>query len=191
MKHIAIRLLLIFLVLQIWAPVLAAQNAADTPASIETADDDHLPFMRTEQNPQMEEPGTGTLIYKTLGALLLIVGLLFAGAWAVKKFGLAGGKINASAGSLELTMLSTLSLGNGRTISSVRFGSRILLVGSTPQSFTLLAEETDADDEPMAGGRGVSVAEMLAAENASFDNEFELAQSRLDTWAEEKGGRTS
>ncbi len=134
--------------------------------------------MQTEQNSESQEPGSGGLLLKTLGAMLLIVGLIFFGAWGAKKLGFGG--IRSSVNDGDLAILSSVSLGNGRTILTVRFGERVLVVGSTPQSFTLLAEDAGNDKDLLQNSR--SVAEMLAEETGSFDDTFEQAQNRLNGW---------
>ena len=128
---------------------------------------------------------------KTLGTLLFVVGLIFFGAWGAKKLGFGNAKTNV-AEDAQLTILSSVNLGNGRTISTVRFGDRVLVVGSTPQSFTLLAEEeaSGAAAAKISFENSRSVAEMLAeeaeeenlfsGENDSFAREFERAQSILN-----------
>jgi len=150
-------------------------------------EDERLPFMQTGENAESQEPSSGGLLLRTLGAMLLIVGLIFFGAWGAKKLGFGGIKSNASPDDLELTILTSVSLGSGRTISTLRFGERVLLVGSTAQAFTLLAEEeTRSEKKSLQTSR--SVAEMLAEENNSFEDEFEQAQTKLSIW-EEKGER--
>jgi len=158
-----------------------AQNAGDTsaPATEVIGENERIPFMQHEQNASVEEPGGGTLLYKTLGAMILIVGLIFGGAWGARKLGF-GHKTDPASAQLELSTISSLSLGNGRIISAVQFGSRVLLVGSTAQSFTLLAEESDDETADFPGSR--SVAEMLAEESGLFGNEFAMAQHNLGRW---------
>ena len=116
--------------------------------------------------------------------MLLIGGLIFFGAWGAKKLGFGNSNSNGLPGDLDLAILSSVSLGNGRTISTVRFGERVLVVGSTPQSFTLLAE--DVSGEKVSQRTSRSVAEMLAEENDSFGDEFERAQTELNS-RQEKG----
>ncbi|HYE74505.1 MAG TPA: hypothetical protein VEF04_14295, partial [Blastocatellia bacterium] len=53
------------------------------PAS---TDNDRLPFMIEERQEAPAPSGAG-LIMRTLGALMLIVGMIAAGAWALKKYG--------------------------------------------------------------------------------------------------------
>ena len=161
-----------------------------------TSENDRLPFMKSEQSAaRSEEPGTGTLLAKTLGAMLLVVGLLFFGAWGMKKFGFGVLKPNASGLDVpDLAILSSVSVGTGRTISAIRFGERVLLVGSTASQFTLLAADETAPEKISADNAGGSlhhprsVADLLGEENASFESELELAQSKF-TFPQDKGGR--
>ena len=148
-----------------------------------TRPDDRLPFMQTEQTATAPEPSNAGLMLKSFGALLLIVGLIFFGAWGLKKFGFGKFGTNESADAPTLAVISTLSVGTNCNLSIVQFGQRTLLVGSTPQSFTLLADETNEADFSPTNSR--SVGEMLAEEK-SFANELE---TKIDFWT--KGGRIS
>ncbi len=148
------------------------------------SENDSLPFMQNRESAETSQPGTGSLLLKTIGAMLLIVGLLFFGAWGLKKAGFDRfGKQNADGGTIDLAVISSVSTGNGQTISAVRFGERILLVGSTAQNFTLLADEDVKDVPNIKTSR--SVADLLGEEKSTFGNEFELAQNRLDVWEEQ------
>jgi flagellar biogenesis protein FliO len=158
-------------------------NAPAVQQNEVTAENDHLPFMQQEQGAAPQEPTSGGLLIKTLGSMLLIVGLIFFGAWGAKKLGFGGAKAQALADAPDLAILSSVSLGNSRTISTVRFGDRVLVIGSTPQSFTLLAEENAV--EKISIGNSRSVAEMLAEENLTFDDEFERASLYLSERGEE------
>jgi flagellar biogenesis protein FliO len=177
--HLLIKILFVLLVSAFLVQVCIAQEPTaeeQTQTQAETTEDsDHLPFMQKEQTAEYEEPGTGSLLIKTFGALLLIVGLIFAGAWTLKKLGYGGIISNNSEDTPELAILSKVSTGNGQTLSIVKFGERTLLIGSTAQSFTMLAEQNE--DELKAEPR--SVADMLAEENLSFEEQFEKAQDNL------------
>lgn len=180
-KRILTKILILPLILLMLAPFCFAQNSpANTTNQQNTeimGEDDRLPFMQNEQSTTMQEPSSGGLLLKTLGAMLLIVGLIFGGAWGAKKLGFGNFNSKNSADDVNLTILTSVSLGNGRTISTVRFGERILLVGSTAQSFTLLAEETKIEETSLLNSR--SVAEMLNDDIIPFNLEFDNAQDRL------------
>ncbi len=158
-------------------PARPADTAAPNANSEAAAADEKLPFM--QQAEESRDPGsvsTGGLIFKTVGAMLIVIGIIFFGAWGLKKFGFGGLRSGANADAPELSIVSSVTVGNGRTISSVKFGNRILLVGSTPQSFTLLAD--GADEEPLITANPRSVAELLAAED-SFEDELARADAGL------------
>lgn len=142
-------------------------------------ENERLPFMQADDSAEQEEPSSGSLLVRTLGAMILIVGLIFFGAWGLKKLGFGNLKTGGGADTPELTILSTVSLGGGRTISTVRFGERILLVGSTAQTFTLLADDAEIEAAPKTAPR--SVAEMLASENDSFADELSQAEFKLNS----------
>lgn len=147
----------------------AAQNAQPM------GEDERINFMvERESGQNASAPSSGGLIVRTLGAMCLIVGLIFAVAWGLKKFGLVQfGKQNEE--SQDLAVLSTVSLGANRTLSIVKFGRRTLLVGATPQSIALLATEN--------GGQQIaprSVADLLADnEEVVFENELANVEFRL------------
>ncbi len=151
-------------------------------------EDDRLPFMQTEESVQTSEPTSGSLLIKTLGSMLLIVGLLFFGAWGVRKYGLFGVRNDNSAAAPELKISSSISVANGQTLSVVRFGERVLLIGSTPQSFTLLADEF-LEAMPDAKNERKSVSDLLAEENLNFGKELQTAQNRLPVWNDNGGKR--
>jgi flagellar biogenesis protein FliO len=186
-KEILTKIIIIQLAFFGWAAGCFAQNANTNAPAVQqndvTAENDRLSFMQPEQGAAPQEPTSGGLLIKTLGSMLLIVGLIFFGAWGAKKLGFGGAKGNPLADAPDLAILSSVSLGNSRTISTVRFGDRVLVIGSTPQSFTLLAEETAVEKISIKNSR--SVAEMLAEENLSFDDEFERASLYLSEAGEE------
>ena len=188
-----ILLLAVWVVFTPFAPLPAAAQAPQAAQETAPADssstgaqtapsDDRLPFMPHEEaKDSADSVGTGGIILKTFGAMLIIVGLIFFAAWGLKKFGF-GNKSAAGADAPELTIVSTVTVGSGRTISSIKFGSRTLLVGSTAQSFTLLADGPDdnyGEPFPVSAAAGPrSVAEMLEAEE-SFEKEFAKADAGL------------
>ncbi len=176
------------------------ESAAPTPGAPPMGENDRLPFMESEQNASGGEVGSGGLLLRAVGSMALIVGLIFVAAWGLKKYGFTGIKSAAGTDDPELTVISTVSLGSGRSISTVRFGEKILLVGSTAQSFTLLADSaangTPAPPAAQSESGPRSVAELLAEEAAhftppdDFGAQFERARAALDALGED-GGKAS
>ncbi len=151
-------------------------------------ENERLPFMPNEKSADAAETGSGGLLLKTLGAMFLIVGLIFFGAWTLKKFGFGNSNLTPVENAPELAILSTISAGSNRTLSIVRFGARTLLIGSTAQSFTLLADEGNAEPPVLPQAR--SVADLLAEEKPDFNKEFARATANYDE-RREIGGRIS
>jgi flagellar protein FliO/FliZ len=117
-----------------------------------------------ESQPENHEqaPSAIGLLLRTIGALLLIVGLIVAAAWGMKRFG--GARFGApKADAPDLAVLNSIGLGERRSLAIVRFGERTLLIGSTPQAVTLIAENHAVTP------RAQSVAEIL---NQSTTNSF-------------------
>jgi len=163
------------------APVQTT-SATPTPEPLATDQaNDRLPFMaETARENQESAPSTGGLMLRTLGALLLIVGLIIAAAWGMKRFG--GARFGKAAEDApQLAILNTVALGDKRSVAVIRFAERTLLIGSTAQSITLLAESTN---EPVLSDLP-SVAEMLGETSAiTFADELSAAESggQFDQW---------
>lgn len=139
--------------------------------------------MANERAADADAPSaTGTLAH-TLGALLLIVGLIFAVSWFVRRFG--GARFNqAPTDAPSLSVLSTVSLGANRSLALIRFGDRTLLVGATAHAVTLISEagdETQEDlfDRSTRSAQPRSVAALLSDDETSFDDELLEADKRL------------
>lgn len=168
------------------APTVPQSNVPNTaqvqPTSPAT-DNDRLPFM-AEERKETEVPSGAGLLMRTLGALLLIVGMIAAGAWALKKYG--GSRFGAvSEDAPTLRVMSNVTLGDKRSLAVVRFGERVLLVASTPQAVTLLAEhqtpnkveETEIETEAPTFR---SVADLLLERNSNvFAEELAQAEQRV------------
>ena len=161
-------ILLTLLLLLAWKTTTAGQSqppAGRVPPET-LGENERLPFM-TEHSEDgsansTAEPGTGGLLFRTLGALLLIGGLIFAAAWGFKKFG-AGTFGRVALDAPDLAVISTVSLGTNRSLAVVRFGAQTLLIGATAQSLTLLAAENPLIEQEFTGYPTRSVAELLAA----------------------------
>ena len=174
-KKILALILLLLAASPVWSqkqqpsPTPTPETKTDQPAATPVTQsspvdesNDRLPFMaESAREEQQTAPSTGGLMLRTLGALLLIVGLIVAAAWGMKRFGGARfGKAVDDAPNLQV--LNSVGLGDKRSIAVIRFGERTMLIGSTAQSITLLAEE---QTQPFASDLP-SVAEMLGETEA-------------------------
>ena len=153
---------------------------------------ERISFMKKNEQINREQPGTGSLLMKTFGAMFFIVGLVIFGGWGLKKLGFGLNVAEKSENAPDLNILSTVSPKNGQNLSVVRFGERVLLVGSTAQSFTLLAEDVISEEifgiDSSFETKHRSVAEMLAQDDADFEAELEAAAEniRISTGAEKR-----
>jgi flagellar biosynthetic protein FliO len=134
--------------------------------------------MKGEEAQAAEAPSAVGLLFRTVGALLLIVGLILAAAWGMRRF--SGGRfMNKDGDAPQLAVLSTVPLGDRRSLSVVRFGERTLLLGSTQQAITLLASDSQ-DEDLHAGVVRRSVADLLDDdETNNFDEELARAEQFL------------
>jgi flagellar biosynthetic protein FliO len=141
-----------------------------------------LPFQLNEQATS-EAPSISGLLARTFGALLLIIGLIAAAGWGLRYFGIVNfGKPAADTAGLKV--LNTVSLGDRRSLNVVKFGERTLLIGSTTQGLTLLAEQ---NDEPEALGAYMptvrTVTDLLDVEPMPrFDEELTRASLLDNVW---------
>jgi flagellar biosynthetic protein FliO len=134
----------------------------------------------SELDKHEQPPSAVGLLLRTVGALLLIVGLIVAAAWGMKRFG--GARFGApKEDAPELAVLNSIALGERRSLAIVRFGQRTLLLGSTAQSITLLAETHDP------APRFQSVADILnETSSATFADELSTASVQAD-WKGSEG----
>ncbi len=156
-----------------------------------TPSDDRRLFLADERpEAAASAPSAAGLLVRTLGALLLIIGLIVAAAWTLKRLG--GARFGSPREDApELTVLATVALGDRRSIAAVRFGQRTLLLGSTAQGITLLATEAHAPASSTPPLR--SVADLLqASEEPPFDQALSSAEYRFASVREaerEDGGQ--
>jgi len=193
-KKILALILLVIAAGPVWSqkqqpgPSATPETKTDQPAAAPVSQSspvdessDRLPFMaESTREEQQAAPSTGGLMLRTLGALLLIVGLIVAAAWGMKRFG--GARFGKAVDdSPTLQVLNSVGLGDKRSIAVVRFGERTMLIGSTAQSITLLAEE---QNHPFASNLP-SVAEMLGETEAiAFADQLASAEigGREEQW---------
>jgi len=120
--------------------------------------DDKLPFMSDEHYASdAHAPSATAMLVRTLGALLLIVGLIVIVSYGLRRFG--GARFSdARAENKTLDVISTVSLGDKRSLAVVRFEDQTLLIGTTPHSISFLAKRRN-DDKDANNYR--SVADLL------------------------------
>lgn len=166
--------------------VAGRETAAQTqqPPAAGREEETRLDFMHEDgRGEPAEAPSAAGTFARTLGALLIIVGLVVAAGWGLRRFG--GPRFGAAPeGAPELRVLNTVGLGDRRSLLVVRFGGRELLVGSTAQAITLLCVN---DGEPALAPvpTARSVAELLGGEahepflvEYSFEDELAAAEAR-------------
>jgi len=123
------------------APCRAQQAQPGAPKSF----DKKLPVSAPKQSQSktdasMESPKSGVSVVQTvLGLAFVLCLILIIAAWAKNHLPNAGRTLPSEA----VRLLGQRVVGQGQTIQLIRCGSRILIVGATPQNLTTLCEVTD------------------------------------------------
>lgn len=95
--------------------------------------------------PALAAPGPGFGDFITVAAsLLLLLGVLYAGFWLLKRFGPRSALLGGGRGPLK--MEGHLALGPRRSVVVVRFLNKRLVLGVTDHSINLLHEADDDHD---------------------------------------------
>ncbi len=159
----------------------ASENAASTVATKE----EKLPFkLNDRKEVNIPPPSPLGLIVRTIGALLLIVGLVFGAAWLLRRFDLLPFN-NTKDESNGLKVVSTVRLGERRALSVVKFGEKMLLIGSSPEGLTLLSEQEDEIAVPTPQPNNPrTVTDLLArGTEQNFEREFAHATTSTPLWS--------
>jgi flagellar protein FliO/FliZ len=80
---------------------------------------------------------------KTVFALVLVIALMFALAWALKRYG----PLARARKSFGLTVIGQVALGSKANLALIRVGRSILLLGVTQDSINLLKDLDEGDFE--------------------------------------------
>jgi len=80
---------------------------------------------------------------RTAGALAMIIGMLLAAVWFLRRFG--GARFGSGGMGSMIQVMDTRMIGPRRYVTVLRVGGRTLAVGVTEQNMTLLAELSDED----------------------------------------------
>ena len=87
-----------------------------------------------------------------LFAILAVLGLLFAGLWLLRRFGLAATSFRAGkTGGAMIEVLARQPLTAQHSLHVVRVGTRTMLIGVSPQGCTCL-EKLPPESIPDRGG---------------------------------------
>ena len=162
------------------------KSASQAPPLASMPEPQPLPFKLNDRNQlATEAPSAGGMLLRTFGMLALIVGFIAAAGWGLRYFGIINfGKQQSEAAGLKV--LDTVTLGERRTLTLVKFGERTLLIGSTPQGLTLLAEQSDEVLPEINYRPTVRTVTDLLDVNAVPEFEHEMARASLinTTWSD-------
>ena len=86
-------------------------------------------------------PSAGWMLFRFLGSMVVIVVLMGAGYWWLKKYRSVGLKGRGGQGLLEVVARTYVE--PGRSVLLVKAGKRIIIVGSTAQGLSRLGEISD------------------------------------------------
>ena len=142
----------------------AGYQAAPDPAPTFEAPDQALG--PRESGPEVladARDSTWTSVLWPLAALMLVLGLLYASLWAIRRWGPQARGAEKTHSPVELR--TSLRLANNQTLHVVRFGPEILLLGATPAGITRLAS---SPAEP-AGAFGRLVDQFLEEEQGAHN----------------------
>ena len=127
--------------------VLVVCSAGSAPAEEQEQKFDNLslPFENDSNLAARPDdiPTTGELFFKMMFSVLLIVVLGAAAIYVSKKFGT---RITNLPGK-KIRVIETVSLGPRKAVHLLKIGNQRLLIGSTTESITKLADVTDACSE--------------------------------------------
>lgn len=91
-------------------------------------------------------PGiTGADVFRMLGSLALVIALLVALLWALRKF---QGKMNSQNAGRRLQIIESLSVGTRQKVALIRVGEREVLIGISPTQINGIASWPDGTLAP-------------------------------------------
>ncbi len=100
----------------------------------------------------------GTSVFRVIGALLLVLGIFFAGVWLFKNSPRVLGQAKTGT---RLNVLEVKSLGNRQAIYVVGYGRQRLLLGSSPAGVCLVSPLPEASEEESSGTPTASFGDLL------------------------------
>lgn len=128
--------------------------------------------------PQEGDAGMNVPIIRTIGGMGLVIVLMVAAFFAVRKF--APRYFNKTASERNLKLVETLSMGDKRSIALIEVANSRFLVGSTPQQINLLAAMPEAfsiSSEPDEASTALKTV-ITKESRTPFRNLFEIEKNR-------------
>jgi flagellar biosynthetic protein FliO len=97
--------------------------------------------LRTAQNniPVVENTGFGVLLFKTIFALIVVIGLVYLGTWAMRKLM----NVQKKGKGIPINVIGSSMLGPKKGIYLVEVDGRWLVLGVTDSSISYLTELKD------------------------------------------------
>ncbi len=113
----------------------------------------NTPETQTQESQEQEEESLLLLILRITGYLAVIIVLIVVIAWMLRRGGLAG---SSKIGGGSMDLLEQLPLGQNRSVTLVRVGDAVYVLGQTATNITVLERiEGDKAVELVASTKGV------------------------------------
>jgi flagellar protein FliO/FliZ len=128
---------------------------------------------RVSATQPMAMPSLGVDVTRMLMALAIVIGLIYAARWFVKRF--YNGSV-MPAGSRVVQVLNRTVLAPKQQILLLQVGKRVVVVGESNGNLTTLAQIEDADEIAQLTGR---LQEERAGKSTGFSGMFGRAQSKM------------
>jgi len=122
-------------------------------------------------------------LFKLLGALALIIGLIYGFILLLRK--LMGQKISGNRGGSVLEVIETAYVGQKKSVSLVRFSDRAVLIGMGDSNISVLAELSKDDTAKILVGRKTE------KKNTGFGQVFNEARRKLTLQISGSGAKMS
>ncbi|MCL2690150.1 MAG: flagellar biosynthetic protein FliO [Chitinispirillia bacterium] len=137
------------------------QSYDDTAFAAGTAADESFPAI-----PYAQPENYAIIILRMVGYLAIVMMVIFAAAWGIRKIGFVGTSKVGGGGNMDV--IEVLSFGQNRNAVLVRVADTVYLLGQTPESMVLLEkiEGQKAIDLIASSKGGTSVMNFKEAFNS-------------------------
>ncbi|MCL2845196.1 MAG: flagellar biosynthetic protein FliO [Chitinivibrionia bacterium] len=128
----------------------------------ELAGGDAVDLFDADMSPQFgggNQESMGIILLRIVGSLALVLAIVAAAAWGVRKSGIFGKGIAAATSQTpSMSVLEALATGQGGAILLLRCEGQVFLVGQTPTNYTLLRELDAASAQKIIESKGGDVS---------------------------------